>query len=456
MAYSHSQNRSSQERMALLSRAPVPRALLALGLPAMLGMMVNALYNLADAYFVGRLGASAMGAISVVFPLAQAIVGLGLMMGSGAASLISRLLGAGERDAADRVAGAALYGALCAGAAAVLLTLALLRPILRLLGATDSILPHATAYAAIVVPSLLLNVFNVAMNHLVTSEGAARTSMRALLTGAILNIALDPLMITGLGLGIAGAALATAVSQAVSTLIYLRYIRRGGSAFRFRLSGCRPSRAMLAEILKIGVPVLAFQLLTGLAAMMTNMQAKAYGDAAIAALGAAARVISMGSLMVFGFVKGLQPLAGYSCGAGNWARLREAVRLCLLWMTAFCVLFGAGVALFAGPLMGRFAQGDAAMLRIGEGALRANGGSFALFGLSAVYSALYLALGRGREGFWLGACRQGVFFVPAILLLPAAFGLPGIVLAQPVADVATAAVSAAMAWRLRGELRAKA
>lgn len=439
------------KRMALLGSAPVPQALLAMGLPTMVGMMINAVYNLVDAWFVGGLGTSQMGAISVAFPLGQVVVGLGLLFGNGAASYISRLLGRGDKEAAGRVASTAVYGSLLVGAAAVLCAAACLRPILRLLGATESILPYAMAYGRIYILSSIFNVFNVTMNNIVTSEGAARTTMCALLTGAVLNMALDPLFIYTLGLGVAGAALATALSQAASTLVYLAYVSSGKSAFRFRVRDCRFTQEILTEIFKIGVPTLAFQLLTSLSAALVNMQARGYGDAAIAGMGAVTRVLSMGSLMVFGFLKGLQPIAGYSYGARQFGRLREAVRTATVWSTAFCAAFALVTALFPAAIVAQFANGDAEMLRIGQTALRAGGISFVLFGFNSVYSVLFLALGKAKEGFLLGACRQGLCFAPVILVLPAVWGLNGILYAQPAADVATAVITACLAVRLERE-----
>lgn len=440
------------KKLALLGSAPVPQALLALGLPTMVGMMINALYNLVDAWFVGGLGTSQMGAISVAYPLGQVVVGLGLLFGNGAASYISRLLGRGEKQAAAQVASTAVYGSLLAGGAAIVGSLLFLEPILRLLGATGSILPYALTYARIYILSSIFNVFNVTMNNVVTSEGAARTTMGALLAGAVLNIALDPVFIYALGLGVEGAAIATALSQMVSTLVYLGYVRSGKSAFSFRVRDCRFSQEILAEIFKIGVPTLVFQLLTSLSITLTNMQAKAYGDSAIAGMGAVTRVLSMGSLMVFGFLKGLQPIAGYSYGARQYGRLREAARTSLIWSTAFCVVFGLVLALFPAAIVSQFTRGDAEMVRVGQAALRAGGLSFFLFGFNSVYSSLLLALGKAKAGFVLGACRQGLCFAPVILLLPRVWGMNGILYAQPAADVMTAAVTAGMAVWLKGEL----
>ena len=440
-------------KIQLLERAPIPNALLAMGIPTMIGMLVNALYNLVDAYFVGGLGESQMGAISVVYPLGQVVVGLGLLFGNGAASYISRLLGHGDTKKANRVASTALYSSIVVGAILIILSVLFLRPILRLLGATASILPYAVTYARIYILSCIFNVFNVTMNSIATSEGAAKTTMCALISGAVLNIALDPILIYGLHWGVAGAAIATALAQAASTLVYLSYLFRGKSAFGFRITDCCFSKEIVTEIFKIGVPTLVFQLLTSLSISLVNNAASHYGDAAIAGMGVATRLISMGSLTVFGFIKGFQPVAGYSYGAKQFGRLREAIRTSIRWSTAFCLLYGLALALFATPIVAQFTTGNAQMIQIGASALRINGISFLLFGFYTVYSSLFLALGKGKEGFVLGACRQGICFVPVILVLPSILGIHGMLYAQPIADVLSALIAAGMAVPLSRELK---
>ena len=388
----------------------------------------------------------------MVYPLGQVVVGLGLLFGNGAASYISRLLGRGDKENADKVASTALYSSVSVGAVIIIISMVFLHPILKLLGATDSILPYAATYAGIYIVSCIFNVFNVTMNNIVTSEGAAKTTMCALLTGAVLNIALDPLFIYVFDLGVAGAAIATAISQVVSTCVYLTYIFRKKSVFHFRVKDCTYTKETMSEIFKIGIPTLVFQILTSVSISLINNAAGDYGDSAIAGMGVVTRLISMGSLSVFGFIKGFQPIAGYSYGAKKFNRLREAIKTSILWSTVFCVIFGVILALFPAAIVSRFTKGDAEMIRIGAASLRANGISIMLFGFYTVYSSLFLALGKGREGFILGACRQGICFIPVILLLPMVWGLNGIMYAQPIADVLSAVITVFMAIPLHKKL----
>lgn len=443
---------SQAKKMELLGSAPIPKALLAMGIPTMIGMLINALYNLVDAYFVGGLGESQMGAISVVYPLGQVVVGLGLLFGNGAASYISRLLGQRNKEQANKAASTSLYSSLAVGAVIILLSIIFLRPILKILGATESIMPYSVTYASIYIVSCIFNVFNVTMNNIVTSEGAAKTTMCALLIGAVLNIGLDPLFIYTFHLGVAGAAIATAISQMVSTIVYLVYIFRKKSVFQFRVKDCTFSKEIFSEIFKIGVPTLVFQLLTSISISLINNAAGDYGDAAIAGMGVVTRLISMGSLTVFGFIKGFQPIAGYSYGAKQFERLRSAIKISILWSTIFCAAAGLLLTLFSTAIVSQFTTGNEEMISIGASSLRINGITFMLFGFYTVYSSLFLALGKGMEGFILGACRQGICFIPVILILPSVWGLNGILYAQPIADVLSAVITVFMAIPLHRSL----
>ena len=338
------------------------------------------------------------------------------------------------------------------GTLLILFCFVFLKPILTLLGATESILPYAITYAGIYIISCIFNVFNVTMNNLVTSEGAAKTTMCALLAGAILNIVLDPIFIYTFELGVAGAAIATAISQVVSTLVYLHYLSTKKSIFRFHWKDCFFSRKIFSEIFKIGIPTLVFQLLTSLSISLINNTSSNYGDAAIAGMGVVTRLVSMGSLTVFGFMKGFQPIAGYSYGAGKYRRLRQAIRTSILWSTLFCIVIGFAFFLFPTQILSQFTTGNVEMIQIGARSLRVNGITFILFGYYTVYSSLFLALGKGKEGFLLGACRQGICFVPVILILPSIWGVKGILYAQPIADVLSFLITLFMAFSLHKQL----
>ena len=335
----------------------------------------------------------------------------------------------------------------------ILFSIIFLEPILKQAGAIESVIPYAVTYSRIYIVFSIFNVFNVTMNNIVSSEGAAKTAMCALMAGAVLNVILDPVFIYALNLGVVGAAIATAISQVISTLVYLCYILRKKSVFNFSIKECCFAKEIISEILKIGIPTLIFQLLTSLSIGMINSAAKEYGGSALAAMGPVTKIMSMGTLIVFGFLKGFQPIAGFSYGAKKFDRLREAIRTAVLWSTIFCVIFGFVAAVFSTQIVSLFTKEDAEMVRIGSIALRGNGLSFVLFGFYTVYSFLFLVMGKAAEGCVLGACRQGICFVPVILILPLVLGLSGVLYAQPIADVISAIVTALMAVRLHRELR---
>ena len=440
------------KKIQLLGSVPIPKALIALGLPTMTGMLINALYNLADTYFVGGLGTDQMGAVTLAFPLGQIIVGLGLLFGNGAAAYLSRLLGKGDKETGNRVASTALYSSVAIGAIAIIISLFFLKPILKQLGAIESVMPYALTYTTIYIAFSIFTVFNVTMNNIVSSEGAARTAMYALLCGAVLNVILDPILIYVCDLGVAGAAVATALSQVLSTIIYLIYIFRKKSIFTFRIHEYHPSDGVMKEILKVGIPTMLFQILTSFSIAMINHTATEYGKSALAAMGPVTKIMTVGTLIVYGFLKGFQPIAGFSYGAGKYDRLHEAIRIAILWSTAFCVIYGLIAIIFSRNIIALFTKSDLEMIHIGSKALRANGLSFMFFGFYTVYSFLFLVMGKAKEGAFLGACRQGICFLPCILILPALLNLDGILIAQPIADVLAAIITVFMARHLQKEL----
>ena len=443
----------NQERLKLLKEGKVSTALLKLGLPAIIGMMTSALYNIMDAYFVGALGASEMGAVTVVFPLMQVIIGIGLFFGSGAASYISRLLGEGDNDRANRTASIAVFTSLVIGIIIIVAILIFINPVLAALGATPTILPFAKSYALIFISGGVLQIFNVTMNNIAISEGAAKITMKAMLLSVGLNTLLDPLFIYYFNLGVAGAAIATVIAQAIATLFFLWYLIGKKGFLKISSSLYRYDSLIYKEIVKTGAPILLLQLASGGSMALTNMAARHYGDSSVAAMGVVARICTLGAYVVFGYVKGFQPLAGYSYGAKNFVRLKESVRISLVWTTAYCALISLGMIILAEPVISLFGKTDTRLIEVGSAALRANGVIFITFGFQMVYSTLFLALGKAKEGGILSLSRQGIFFIPVILTLPPILGLNGIIYTQLIADFFTVVVTALFAYNLHKEFR---
>ena len=441
-------------RIYLLEEADVASALLKLGIPTMVGMLISALYNAIDAYFVGGLGMSQMGAVSVVFPIVQIIIGLGMMFGAGASSYISRLLGKGDNEQADRTASTALFSGLLVGAVIIIGILVFLDPVLTALGSTETILPYARAYARIYVTGSIINVFTVMMNNLLTAQGATKFTMIAMLTGSIANVILDPVMIYGMDLGIEGAAVATVISLCINMALYIGYIAKKKGVLRISVKNIAPSKTIYTEVLKIGIPVLLFQLLASAAMGSINTASKPYGDYAVAAMGAVTRIMTVVTYVVFGFLKGFQPFAGYNYGSGRFDRLKKSIKLCMAWSTAFCVIAGIVLVVFADPIVSLFGT-DTEMLALAETALRLNAVLFTTFGFQMVYASLYLAIGKSLVGSILSLSRQGIFFFPLVIALPHLFSLTGVIWVQPAADLFTTILTAFFAVRINLALSAE-
>lgn len=445
-----------EKRIKMLREAPIPRLLLTMGFPTMLGMLITGVYSLIDAYFVGGLGTSQMGAVSITFPLGQAIVGLAVLFGSGASSYLSRLLGANDREEANHVASTALYSSLVIAAAAIAIIILLLHPILYALGATDTIYPYARTYAIIYVISSIFNIFNVTMNNIATSEGASKISMFAMLMGAVLNVIFAPIFIYVLKTGIAGAAIATALAQGITSFMYLMYILKKKSVFSFSPRDVRIDGSIYKEIFKIGIPMLVFQLTTSVAMGLTNTAAREYGDAAIAAMGIVTRVTSMIAYAVAGFGKGFQPIAGYNYGAKQYDRVKEATKVGLIWTSFFCIIVSVLLFAFATPVVSLFTSNDLRVIKIGEFALRVNVVMFIGMGVETIYGMLSLALGKIAGGWLLSIGRQGVFFIPCILILPHFVGLNGVIFSQAIADFITITGMIVLAVKLNKDISLKA
>jgi putative MATE family efflux protein len=415
--------------------------------------LVIAFYNVVDAYFAGWLGTSQTGAVSIVFPIVQIIAGLGMTFGVGGASYIARLLGGGDTERANRTASTALFSSVIVGVISIAAALCFLDSILVALGATETILPYARDYAIIYIAGSILNIFNITMNNIITAEGRAKLTMLAMLLGAGLNVILDPIVMFSLGFGIRGAAIATVISQAATTILYLWYILRQKGYLRFSARLFTFDGAIYAEVFKIGISILVSQFLTSAAMGLSNSAASLYGDSAVAATGVATRIMALATYVIFGFMKGFQPLAGYNYGAKNYDRLDETIKVSLKWSTIFCVAAAFLIIIFPKPLISLFTKSDAALIDIGVRTLRANGIVFILFGFEQVYLSLFLALGKGKEGGILSISRQGLFFIPAILIMPHFFGIAGVIWAQPVADVFTVVLTALFMMGINRKLK---
>ena len=431
---------SSEAQHDRMLKTPIPRLVLGLSAPTVISQLVSVLYNTADTYFVSKIGNSASAAVGVVFSLMSIIQAFGFGLGMGSSSLISRRLGEKRDEEACRIASSAVLAAVCVGFLLMAVCLPALDGLMRLLGSTETMLPYARAYGFYILLSAPVMCASFVLNSILRSEGEANLAMWGLTTGGILNIFLDPVFIFTLRLGIAGAAIATALSQCVSFAILLSAFLRGRSIVRLhpRYFSRRPGDYFL--IFSTGFPTICRQGLASLATALLNRQASVYGDAAVAAMTIAGKVYLLVRNVVIGIGQGFQPVAGYNYGAGSRPRTKQAFRFACLLGTAVCTACAAALSLGAGTVISWF-RDDPQVISIGRQALLCACAVMPLMAYSTFVNQLYQCLGYNVSATVLACCRQGIFFLPLIFLLPGLFGLRGVQLTQPAADALTFLIS---------------
>lgn len=435
-----------------MTQTPIPRLICTLAVPTIISMLVTSVYNMADTFFVSQLGTSATGAVGIVFSLMAVIQAIGFTLGMGAGNTVARQLGAKQREEASATASSAFFCAL--GFGVIILVLGqLFRPqLLRVLGATETILPYAEDYVQYILYAAPIMCASFVMNNILRGEGKAGIAMWGIAAGGILNMVLDPLFIFGLDLGIAGAAIATALSQCVSFLILLLCFLRGKSGVKLGISHMARNFRVYAGIIKTGFPSFCRQGLASVATMLLNLAASTYGDAAIAAMSIVGRFFMLLFSVMLGFGQGFQPVAGFNYGAKRFDRVRKATIFTLCGGTVIMLCVALPGFLLAEHVMTLFRADDAQVIAIGSLAFRAQCIALPLFGVATTANMVLQATGRSGSATLLALCRQGLFFIPAILVLPVFWGVLGVQLAQPLSDILTFAVSVPFLLRYLREL----
>ena len=437
---------SDRERM--LATKPIPGLLATMAIPATVGMIVNALYNVVDVIFVGRgVGSLAIAGLTVAFPLQLIMVAIGLAFGVGGASVISRALGAGDRDKARHAAGTAFALAILSAGVLAAVGLVFLEPILRVFGATDEIIGFSREYLTTILPGAVFVSGAIAANHIVRSEGQAMYSMLVMVIGAGLNIVLDAVFIIGFGMGIRGAALATVIAQGVSfTYAALFYLRKKGS-LRLGWRDLVPRPALAGEIVKLGMPPFIRQFATSFFIIITNSALVAYGsELHVSAFGVIYRVLIFSLMPLFGIAQGFQPIAGYNYGAQQFDRVRQAVRATNITTVSISSVFFALVMLFPRLVFSVFTSDDA-LISIGTDAIRIMMLAVPLIGMQIAGAVFFQAVGKAIPAMILSLSRQVLLLIPFILIFPPIFGLTGIWIAFPAADVISTVVT--LVWLSR-------
>lgn len=417
-----------------MTQKPIPALILELGLPTTISMLVTNIYNIADTWFVGTLGTSASGATGVVFGLMAIIQAFGFLFGHGAGSNISRQLGAKNVERARNFSATSFYLAMGFGVLLLGAGLAFLDPLCMLLGSTPTILPYARVYACCVLLAAPAMAVSCVLNNILRYEGHAAFAMVGLASGGVLNIFGDALLIKGFGMGIEGAGIATMVSQYIAAGILLSMFLRGKTQTSVAPRYITRKWGDVGNIITTGFPSLMRQGLGSVATMALNWQAKVYGDAAVAAMSIVARLCNFLFCVGLGIGQGFQPVSGFNYGAGRFSRVRQGFFFTLGLGTALMVVLGTGGFLFAEPLVAMM-RDDPAVVAIGVPAMRAQCLALLLIPLSICGNMLFQSIGLSGRATFLACLRSGVCFLPLLWVFAAAWGLRGIELAQPAADV---------------------
>lgn len=420
-----------------MTQTPIHKLIPMLAIPTIISMLATALYNMADTYFVSKLGTSASGAVGILFSMMAIIQAVGFTIGMGSGSQISRLLGKKKKDYAEAVSASAVLNGIVMGIVIAVIGICFTEPIVRLLGATETIVPYAVDYARYIFLATPMMITCFVLNNQLRSEGKAKYSMIGILTGGLLNIALDPLFIFTFELGISGAAIATALSQTISMVLLLLPFLRKKTVLRLSIKHISAKPRVYLDILKFGLPSLFRQGLASIASVLLNRSAAVYGDSAVAAMSIVGKVFMVLFSILIGFGQGYQPVVGYNYGAGINKRVRQAFWFTFKVGTVAMAVFGALSYLFAPQLIQLFLEEDTEVTEIGTMALRMQSLAMPLMALGVVSNMTFQAVGKTVAATFLTSMRQGIFFIPLIWLLPKWLGIFGVEIAQPIADAVT-------------------
>ena len=424
---------TQEEKFIQMTQPPVGRLICKLAVPCIISMLVTAFYNMADTFFVGMMKSNAAtGAVGVVYSMMAVIQAVGFFFGQGSGNYISRMLGKKNYEEASTMAATGFFAALGAGVVICVAGQIFLEPLAYLLGSTDTILPYTKEYLRVILIGAPWMTASLVLNNQLRFQGSAVYSMIGITVGAVLNIALDPFLIFTCKLGVAGAGWATIISQFVSFVLLLIGCGKGGNIHisfrRMKLNGF-----YLHQIFKGGLPSLARQCLGSFATICLNHAARPYGDAIIAAMGVVQRIVMFGASAMIGFGQGFQPFCGFNYGAGLYKRVRQGFWFCVKGSFVFLLGVSALVFAFAPQIVALF-RDDPEVILCGSRALRFQCATFPVQSWIVMSTMMEQITGRTASATFLSAARQGLFFIPAVLILPAVLGVTGIQMSQMVAD----------------------
>ena len=422
-----------QQKFDRMTKTPIPRLIGELAVPTIISMLVTSFYNMADTFFVGKINTSATAAVGIVFPLMAMIQAFGFFCGHGSGNYISRQLGALNFEDASKMSATGFVSAFVLGLGILVVGFLFTDPLLRIMGSTETILPYARSYMRIILIGAPYMTASLVLNNQLRFQGSAFNSMIGITTGAVLNIVLDPLFIFVLDMGVAGAALATIISQFVSFCLLIAGTFRGGN-LRLNLRDFSPSLKYYQNIVKGGAPSLFRQGLGSFAIVCLNLMAGPYGDAAIAAMSIVTRISQFAASVVIGFGQGFQPVCGFNYGAKLFKRVQEGFWFCVKFCTSVLLVAAVCGWIFSPNLIGIFLKTDPLVIEYGSQALRLQALTFPLVGWITISNMMLQTIGKTMKASLLAMSRQFLFFVPVILTLPGFLGILGVQLSQPIAD----------------------
>lgn len=443
----------SREKLVQMTETPIPRLVSTLAVPTIISMLITSLYNMADTFFVGQIGTSATAAVGVALPLMAVIQAVGFTFGQGSGNHISRILGRQERAEAERMASVAFFSAFLVGLLLGVLGLLFLDELVSAMGATATSAQHTKDYVQYILLGAPFMVCSLVLNNQFRFQGNAVFGMIGIFSGAVLNIILDPIFIFGLEMGTGGAALATILSQTVGFCLLVGGTFHGAN-LRLSLRFFQPTAGRYGRILSGGLPSFWRQALASIATVLLNVAAREYGDAAIAAMSIVSRITMFAGSALIGLGQGYQPVCGFNYGAGRYDRVRAAYFFFFKAAAVGALVLAALGFLFAPELVAIFRRDDPAVIATGARALRMQCVTFPLMAWFFPSSMTLQTVGRSVQATVLAMCRQGLFFLPFILTLPPLWGVAGIQLSQPAADVCAFLVSLPMGVGILRELRA--
>ena len=445
---------SASKQFDKMTKTPVNRLISRLAVPTVISMLITMLYNIADTYFVSKISVAASGATGVLLSLMGLIQAFGFMFGQGAGSNISRRLGAKEIEKAREYASTAYFSGLSVGLLIMALGLIFLEPSMKLMGSTQTILPLAKIYGTYILIAAPAMTTSFVMNNILRFEGMAKLAMIGITTGGILNIILDPLLIFKLNMGIAGAGLATAVSQYIGMFILLSMflMKKPQSRIAFKYFSFKPRTTL--DIIEVGLPSFARQGLNSISTMFFNQQAAAFGDECIAAISITAKLGMFIFSVALGIGQGFQPVCSFNFGAKLYSRVRQAIKFLWVYATAVLVVMAGICFIFAPQIIALFRY-DAGVVEIGTKCLRLLMAALITLPTVMVGNMTFQSVGKSGRAFFLACAQNGLFFIPLILVLPKLLGLLGIQLAWPISYLIAAAIATPMILSYLKELRVK-